>query len=192
MAHKLVWPRKPVLFGAATVIAGLALYWAYRYFVPRDEEDLVPASIVGVQHLGPDYNIGEFYVNGYYGSNVGREGGGGGFVCCVMLPSKWRPGLVAEVKWEVNDWSKEDIAEIKAENYRSIRTEGLYGAIVPIEKYEIAHDVYVHFFPEGKVRIVSTGFGPLHPLHPVPYGAGDGGEIATTGHRVSDLFANRR
>ena len=95
---------------------------------------------------------------------------------------------MAEVKWDVNDWSKEVRAEIDAQNYRSVGTEGLYIATVPIEKYEPASDVYVHFFPRGKVRLVSTMYGVLSPQHPIPYGEREGDETATAGKRVKDLF----
>ncbi len=35
-------------------------------------------------------------VNGY------RAHGGGGSSCCVIMPTKWRPGLKAHIEWEVD------------------------------------------------------------------------------------------
>jgi hypothetical protein len=182
--------RRPVFCVLVGVLVGVAFYVATDLWPKSGNEDdeLLPAGITGVNHLGPKYNIGEFYVNGYYASNVGREGGGGGTVCCAMIPRKWRPGLVVEVKWGVNDWSKEVRAEIDAQNYRSLSTEGLYIATVPVEKYDPASDVVVHFFPGGKVRVLSSMLDVMHPDYPIPYGQREGDEKATIGRRVKDLF----
>ena len=35
-------------------------------------------------------------VNGY------RADGGGGHSCCIVMPTKWRPGLKANIEWEVD------------------------------------------------------------------------------------------
>ncbi|WP_092400080.1 DUF3304 domain-containing protein [Collimonas sp. OK412] len=77
--------------GCASVQAGI------------NDRNFTPVSLTGVQHIGPDFNISDFYVNGISGSNVGR-GGGGGIVCCVALPKKWRPDFTVEVRWAVGDW----------------------------------------------------------------------------------------
>jgi len=45
-------------------------------------DDLVAVDLGGTHHIGPDFNISSFYVNGANGFNVGREGGGGSSVCC--------------------------------------------------------------------------------------------------------------
>jgi hypothetical protein len=73
----------------------------------------IGVSITCVHHIGPDFNITDFYVDGYSGSNVGRGGGGGRYVCCAMLPSKWRPDLSVEVRWSIANWSKEITEETK-------------------------------------------------------------------------------
>ena len=151
-------------------------------------DDYAPVGIVGVQHLGHDYNVSDFYVNKYSGSNVGREGGGGGSVCCILIPLTWHPGLIVEVRWQVADWSHENRKEIEAGNYVSIRKEGTYIAKVPVEKYQKAGDLYVHFFPKGKVRVVSTMHSILSPSHPILYGAQDGGTTATSGSAITELF----
>lgn len=40
-------------------------------------------------------------------------------------------------------------------------------------------DVYVHFFPRGQVRVVSSMYSVLSPSHPIRYGPADGGHVAT-------------
>jgi hypothetical protein len=153
------------------------------------KEEPVGVGIVGVQHIGPDYNISEFYVDGYFGMNVGRGGGGGSGVCCVMLPKKWRPGLQVDVRWVVGDWSKEIPSELEVHNYRSITAEGIYRAIVPVEKYDEPEELYVHFFSHGRVRVVSNLYGSESTQHPILRGDPHAVDSATKGIRIAEVFS---
>ncbi|GEM_PF-4904017 len=124
----LVWFKRLLVLA----LAALALFWFVGTVRERiRQESFAGVGLTGVHHLGPAFNIAEFYVDGYYGSNVGREGGGGGTTCCVILPKKWRPGLSVEVRWSVNDWTHENRAEIEASNYDSVSSGGGYIARVP-------------------------------------------------------------
>lgn len=162
--------------GCASVQAGI------------NDSNFAPVSLTGVQHIGPDFNISDFYINGTSGSNVGRGGGGGGIVCCVALPKKWHPDLAAEVRWAVGDWSKENLTETAAGNYTSITSEGVYKTLVPVEKYEEPGKVYVHFFKGGKVRVVSGPFGYGSKEHPIQRDDTHAADTATVGTRVNALF----
>jgi hypothetical protein len=153
----------------------------------RSNDDFTAVSLTGVQHMGHDFNISEFYVDGYYGSNVGREGGGGGDVCCVMLPTKWRPGLSVEVRWAVGNWSKLDRSQTVLGDYSSLTFE-VYKAQVPVEKYEAAEAVYVHFFVGGKARVVSSIAGPGGPRHPISRSDLHAADSATAGVRMDAMF----
>ena len=140
----------------------------------RASGDFVPVGVVGVQHMGPDFNVAVFYIDGAGGSNVGRGGGGGGSLCCASLPRKWRPSMTTVVRWSVNDWQKD--------------TGYAYKAVVPIEKYDDPGRIYVHFFPGGKVRVISSNLGVLHPDYPILYGPHDDA-TATEGVAVEELFS---
>jgi hypothetical protein len=59
---------------------------------------------------------------------------------------------------------------------------------VPVEKYISAENIYVHFFPSGKVRVVSSTSGPGGRLHPILQDDPRAAEIATIGTPVDDLF----
>jgi hypothetical protein len=177
-----VWKR--VLLAAAIAFITAALYRSVSAEMHRDSLALV--GLTGTHHIGPNFNIAEFYVNGNYESNVGREGYGGD-MCCVLLPKKWRPGLVVEVRWAVGDWSKENRAEINAQNYRSI-TFTCFKASVPVEKYETAERLFLHFFSGGKVRAVSSMFTVLGESHPIQRGDARAADTATVGHRVDAIF----
>jgi hypothetical protein len=141
----LVWKR--LLLGTAVVIVAIVLYRHVRAEIHQNS--ITAVGLTGFQHIGPNFNIAGFYLDGYYGGTVGRECGGGGQVCCVVLPREWRSGLVAEVRWTVADWSNENRAEIDAGNYRSVADQR-YRAIVPVEKYKTAERVFVHFLPEER------------------------------------------
>lgn len=104
-----------------------------------------------------------------------------------MLPRKWRPGLTAEIRWSVADWSKEKNIETKAGNYQSVAWKN-YKAIVPIERYERVEKLYVHFFPGGKVRAVSTIVGAEGPRHPIHRDDPTAEATATTGNLIDALF----
>ncbi|WP_332855492.1 DUF3304 domain-containing protein [Duganella sp. S19_KUP01_CR8] len=180
--------KKYVFRTLLVLVTGVTLYVGYSEYRSSREDEFVPTDIVGVQHLGHDFNISEFYVNKYGGTNVGREGGGGGSVCCVVLPRQWRPGLVVEVRWEVTDWSHENREEIEAGNFESVTTRGMYIAKVPVEKYETVGELYVHFFPRGRVRVVSTMYSTLSTAHPVRRGPAEGDPKATAGWPIKEMF----
>ena len=146
------------------------------------------AALVGVHHMSSDFNIMEFFVDDHSGSNVGREGEGGD-VCCVMLPWDWRPDLTVEVRWIVGDWSKEVISEFARGNYSSIVTEGIYVARVPVEAYKETGDLYVHFFPGGKVRVVTSGSGAASPNHPIARNDPNAIAKATQGARIPRVYS---
>lgn len=129
--------------------------------------ETVGVNVVPTHHLGKDYSVEDVYVNGQWGGNAGRGGGGGGYVCCVMLPEVWRPGLVAKVKWRVLDWRQENTNETKVGILKSILDEGKYVATAPVEYYAEPGDLYVHFFPHGKVRVVSSLYSPSGEKHPI-------------------------
>ena len=148
-----------------------------------DSKEPIGVMIVGVHHMGPNFNISKFYINGYFGFNVGREGGGGSFVCCAELPRKWQPGMTAKVRWSVNDWSNAVMSEIDAGNYRSMGFEN-YEATVPIEKYGEVGDLYAHFFPNGKVRLVSSADPVQSSQHAIRHNDSRAAEVATQGTKV--------
>lgn len=76
------WKR--VLLSAIIVMVTVALYRSVRTELHRDS--LRAVSLTGTQHIGPNFNIAEFYVNGYDGSNVGREGGGAARFAVYSFP----------------------------------------------------------------------------------------------------------
>lgn len=165
---------------------GAAVFWAVSKHDRKDSFQQV--DITGIHHLGPNFNIDRFYVNGYDASNVGRSGGGGKNTCCVLLPKKWRPGLFVDLRWSVGDWSKENVAETEVGNYRSLSSAGAYRARVPVERYVEAEHLFVHFFPNGRARVVSSFAGRGNPEHPIQDDDVHAAESATAGVPADSLF----
>lgn len=181
--------RRWLLRAAVLLCATCVLVVGFQAFRGRfSTEPFVPVSLTGVHHLGDKFNISGFYVDGYDGGNVGRGGGGGSNVCCVKLPAKWRPDLSVEVRWGINDWSHENRAEIEANNYDSVDGFG-YIARVPVEKYDTAAHVWVHFFADGRVRVVSSVPGSGGPKHPIQANDPRAIDSATRGRPVNALFS---
>lgn len=149
--------------------------------------DFVPVDFGGTHHIGPNFSISEFYLNGANGFNVGREGGGGTSVCCVLIPRSWRPGLFVDLRWEVRDWTTENAAEIAAGDTRSM-TFKHFRAKVPIEKYENPGQVEVHFFAGGKARVVVGWPVPQELNNEILPANSHATDLATVGQPVLDMF----
>jgi len=59
------------------------------------DNEMAAGNLTSVNHVDGTA-ITWFSVNGY------RASGGGGETCCIILPVKWRPGLIANIEWEVD------------------------------------------------------------------------------------------
>jgi len=179
------WKRLTLV--ALIVLVAWWLSSLIRDGIKRD--DLVAVDLGGRHHIGPDFNISAFYVNGATSFDVGREGGGGSSVCCVMLPKTWKPRLSVDLRWEVRDWTRGDPADVDFDNNRS-RSFKHFRAKVPVERYEMPGQVEVHFFAEGKARVLVGWPVPYELRHanlPEDSGAAD---FATVGQPVDDLFTD--
>ncbi|WP_081933731.1 DUF3304 domain-containing protein [Massilia sp. 9096] len=168
-----------ILFLAVTTFG---VYLFFNEYIKKDNG--IPVSVIGVHHLGSDYYIDSFYVDKYYEGNIGEGGGGNGMVCCRMLPRKWHPGLIADVRWEVRHIIRSPIPEVP----ETAEVVGDYRAQVAVEAYLESGDLYVHFFPGGRARIVVSDFSASGKEHPIKWEDKQAGQKATIGMSVSSLF----
>ncbi|MES2127137.1 MAG: DUF3304 domain-containing protein [Pseudomonadota bacterium] len=166
-----------------------AIAWkAYRILTNYDDDKFVAVNVLGVQHMGMNFKIDEFYIDrGSYGS-AGRERDAGAFQCCMRLPKEWHPGMTVDLRWEISDWSQADPQQIDAGDLSSVTNGGIYKAIVPIEKYTTPGDIYVHFFLDKKVRIVVSNVLPESKRHPIPFTDEPTNSDATVGKKVTKVF----
>ncbi|WP_078059544.1 DUF3304 domain-containing protein [Xanthomonas massiliensis] len=118
----------------------------------KAQEEKIGVGITGLDHLADHLSVQEFSVDGY---RAGRAGGGGGTVCCAMLPAKWRPGLSVRVDWLEQNW--------RDCSYRERHRQ------VPVERYDEIGTLWVHFLTNGNVRVIVSNPGPGNPDYPGPH-----------------------
>ncbi|MDU8159396.1 DUF3304 domain-containing protein [Pseudomonas syringae pv. actinidiae] len=109
-------------------------------------------------------------VNGY------RADGGGGRSCCIIMPIKWRPGLKANIEWEVDP---DPFAKIKkkttgygfdekawAEHEAKFQR---YSTTVNIPEWPGTEscDLKVHFLTCNRVKITTSCWGHGSPNNPI-------------------------
>jgi hypothetical protein len=151
---------------------------------PARVNDGFPASLIGVHHLGADYSIYKFHINKSIGDSVGEGGGGGSMVCCMTLPRQWDASLSVDVRWAVDHI----IRSVKTGQPDTTEVEGIYHAQVPVEKYTTPGDFYVHFFPNGRIRVAVTSMDSDSDEHPIRSGDMQALRTATAGKRIEALF----
>ncbi|WP_211466345.1 DUF3304 domain-containing protein [Collimonas silvisoli] len=110
---------------------------------------LVPVSIACFSHPGVGY-IHDFYVKEPFSERMAGGLSCGGLVAGgYMLPLKWQPGMKVKVRWKPNgrDWVEKTTT---------------------IKRYDEAGDIFVHFFANDEVRVVSSArYGSQSPRHPI-------------------------
>ncbi|MGS0742464.1 DUF3304 domain-containing protein [Glaciimonas sp. GG7] len=111
----------------------------------------VPMTAVPIScsyHPGTDY-IYSFGVEEFFSKAM--KGGlscGGTGAFGYRLPDKWQPGMKVKVRWKPNarDWIEKTTT---------------------IRRYEKPETLFVHFFTNDEVRVVSSGPYPGSPNHPI-------------------------
>jgi len=136
------WPLLTIF-----MISGALIYWG------TEDEDKVWVSIAAAHYFPPNHRIDEFYVDRLAYGNSGFDGYADMGMCCVWLPKHWRPGMKVDVRWVVSDWTGSPIDDKEHFDWEKVKLVGVYRATVPVERYEEADDVFVHFFNGGKVRV---------------------------------------
>lgn len=152
-----------------------------------EEEEPLTTFIIGVQHIGKKHTIPEFYVNGYPGGTLGEERTASAWICCIALSRRSKAVMTAKIRWDVIDWSRSPSGKVWTD-YENAIYLGPYHADVPVENAEESGFLFIHFFPDGKVRAVVSNDPITNPLHPVNFDDNDGGEKATVGMRIKKIF----
>ena len=123
-------------------------------------------SYLAVNHT--DKEIEAVFVNGEGGVlNVPAKGGGGGQICCVILPRKWRPGLTATIKWEPLSQYKRDTrgALVMQDGAPVVIRSPYKEKTVEIPEYtekDLGH-FDIHFLPNDEVLVKVSFNYPEHP-----------------------------
>jgi hypothetical protein len=98
--------------------------------------------------------IAEFSVDNYGGHGIEPNGGGGAFVCCVVVPRKWRAGMKVTVRWAEDGLVPGPLKEqvVNVPEY----TKQDMGAFA------------IHFYPGDIVKVLVTSKMEGHPDYPYP------------------------
>ncbi|EST56813.1 hypothetical protein K151_3460 [Proteus hauseri ZMd44] len=131
----------------------------------KPENSILGAGLQGYNHT--QFEISGFSINEGYGSI-------GGTVCCVMIPEKWRPNLIAHIQWKKVDTTKfppaPDFDQVEAYNRweQQLRDNtSTHEAWVLIPQYDEPCSVKVHFLPCDEVKITTSCKGYGHPEYPI-------------------------
>ena len=132
------------------------------------DNEMAGGNLQAVNHTL--HGINWMSVNGY------RADGGGGRSCCIIMPIKWRPGLKANVEWEVDP---EPFAKIKK------KTKGYgfddeawaeheakfqhHSATVDIPEWPGTEScgLSVHFLVCNQVKVTTSCWGHGSPNNPI-------------------------
>jgi hypothetical protein len=113
-------------------------------------------------------NINWLSVNGY------RADGGGGRSCCIIMPTKWRPGLKAHIEWEVDPEPHAKLPSVTSIEFREAYAKHSanyqnYTATVDIPEWPETRscDLKVHFLTCSQVKVTTSCWAPSSPNYPI-------------------------
>ncbi|WP_083218048.1 DUF3304 domain-containing protein [Pseudomonas sp. 37 R 15] len=132
------------------------------------DNEMAGGNLEAVNHTV--HAINWMSVNGF------RADGGGGSSCCIIMPIKWRPGLKANIEWEVDP---DPFAKIKrkttgfgfdekawAEHEAKFQR---HSAIVDIPEWPGTEScgLKVHFLVCNQIKVTTSCWGYGSPNNPI-------------------------
>lgn len=133
----------------AISISIIILSFGYYIFDRYTARKMMPATIEPYNFT--NIGIGDFYVNGTWGGNSFPHSGGGSSVCCVLIPEKWRPGLVVNIKWVRSDLSPKQ-----------------YSYLAEVPPYTESGALQVLFMENDTIKVYINDYWPCTSMHPMP------------------------
>lgn len=120
------------------------------------ESGTLVLQISGYNHT--DTDVGSFTIitkSGESGgsSYVGPGTGGGGFTCCMSMPSIWQPNMTVTVEWE--SWKT--------------GVEKTLSQVVKVPQYDpkTVSAINVHFLRSGEVKVFVSRYGLRNRNYPL-------------------------
>jgi len=123
------------------------------------------ANISGINHVAGQ-TVNSYSINGYGGTLTGNS-------CCIMIPDKWRPGLKAHIKWEVDPQTTQSFPGYQNREKFNAWKKALegsfqqYSADIDIPKYSQACGLTIHFLPCNQVKVTTSCSGYSQPDYPI-------------------------
>ena len=115
-----------------------------------------PLQLTAYNHTAAGVGAYSVEIPGGKGTSAGFLGsgeGGGGFTCCVSVPTKWRAGMsIAVTQYSIVD----------GKNVETTST-------VPLPEYDADNSstLSIHFLSSGAVRAYVTPYALGHPEYPL-------------------------
>jgi hypothetical protein len=130
------------------------------------DNEMAGGNLKAVNHTL--HAINWFSVNGY------RAHGGGGSSCCIVLPTKWRPGLKADIAWEVDPEPRAKLPSVTSTEFRDAYAKHS----AKYRRYTIAVDIpewlgtdscglSVHFLTCNQIKVTTSCWGYGSPNNPI-------------------------
>ncbi|MDF9906647.1 UNVERIFIED_ORG: hypothetical protein OKW15_004603 [Pseudomonas reinekei] len=130
------------------------------------DNEMAGGNLQAVNHTL--HAINWFSVNGY------RAHGGGGSSCCIILPTKWRPGLKAHIEWEVDPEPHAKMPSVTSIKFREAYAKHSanyqnYTAIVDIPEWPGTEScgLSVHFLTCNQIKVTTSCWGYGSPNNPI-------------------------
>jgi Protein of unknown function (DUF3304) len=135
------------------------------------QDKTVAVGYKAYNHTGTP--IDSIIVNGEGGILNATAYGGGGEICCVVLPTRWRPGLKATIKWQSGGhWVRDQKGQVVEKDGDKLFVEGRWTeTTVDVPEYDGGDrtgQFRIHFFPNDTVKVTVLLFGPGDPRYPYP------------------------
>ena len=144
----------------------LCLLGLMLYGCSSADNEMAGGNLQAVNHTL--HAINWMSVNGY------RAHAGGGSSCCIIMPIKWRPGLKANVEWEVDPDPSAKMPSVTSDEFievyaRHAANYQRHSATVDIPEWPGTEscDLKVHFLTCNQVRVTTACAVYGQPNYPI-------------------------
>ncbi|MDU8529962.1 DUF3304 domain-containing protein [Pseudomonas syringae pv. actinidifoliorum] len=152
--------RKPLMQGLCGLLALMLLGCSSA------DNEMAGGNIQAVNHTLSGINW--LSVNGY------RAHGGGGSSCCIIMPIKWRPGLKANIEWEVDPDPFAKLPPLGTKEFKAAMAKAessfqRHRATVDIPEWPETKrcGLTVHFLVCNQIKLTSSCWAPSSPNYPI-------------------------
>ena len=160
---RMVASSKQSLVHGIYVLLGLSMFGC-----SANSPEMVAGNIQAVNHTTGAINW--LSVNGY------RADGGGGRSCCVVMPAVWRPGLKADIEWEVDPNPTAKMPSVTSAEFLEVYAKHAtnyvrHSAVVDIPEWPGTEscDLKVHFLTCKQVQVTTSCWAHGSPNYPIKY-----------------------
>lgn len=157
---------RQLMFCKLMVRGSYALLGLMLYGCSSAGNEMAGGNLAAVNHTLNAINW--FSVNGY------RAHGGGGSSCCIIMPTKWRPGLMAHVEWEVDPNRHAKLPSVTSIEFREAYAKHSanyrrHSAMVEIPEWPGTQscDLKVHFLTCNQVKVTTACAVYGQPNYPI-------------------------